>query len=718
MKQMRLKYKQLPILWQVSLFLAATLLLWVIIFFVVQHHRHQLLQLEQLTEWTATQRVKLYTLNHAMEEDLTTDQGTQLIGTARSLAEASEKLATTGKLEGIKGTIRQPAILEAAHQLHQHTLELHLQLRALFVQAEPATQGNSFGDWGTSDLEEEAPEEAEYEEEEDASLENEWGGSSDNVPENEDFFFVPINYQEPSAVEETPQGYTYFTSPDLAKIEIPLVASRTIKAYQELNNQIGYARESAHNQLFWAFVTGILLQIILSVFAFFVWQKHLFRPLQYLGEQTHQLAQGQSDKKIKLGKKTELGRLSQDINLLVGQMQSATHFVKTIEAGDLNTQFDQGQASFALAKALTNMQESMQRIAREDAQRNWATQGLAKFVDILRNSYQNLNELGDAILSNLIDYTKANQGGLYILHDEDANNLQLELVACYAFGKKKFRKNLIEPGEGLLGQAFIEGQTMNLLEIPDDYLSISSGLGGARPKNLLIVPLSVNGEIYGMIELASFNSFARHEIDFIEKLAESIASTLAAEKTNSRTRQLLQESQEMTEQMRAQEEEMRQNMEELAATQEEMARKEAELAGQLEAMNQNLLVAQLDASGKIIQGNQLLADAFNQPMENLKGTPLVRHIELLSGSLENAFAGQKVKIAFSTDNGQQYEGSLTPVNNRNGVGMTVIMLADEGTNLAPLAHPQDPVLHELEHQLRIQMEALEITQEELNKKLG
>ncbi len=93
----------------------------------------------------------------------------------------------------------------------------------------------------------------------------------------------------------------------------------------------------------------------------------------------------------------------------------------------------------------------------------------------------------------------------------------------------------------------------------------------------MIVPMKVNEQVEGMLELASFKPFEPHEIAFVEDLAESFASTLVTVKNSDKMKRLLEESQMKSEQMQAQEEEMRQNMEELTATQEEMKRKQREL---------------------------------------------------------------------------------------------------------------------------------------------
>jgi GAF domain-containing protein len=134
----------------------------------------------------------------------------------------------------------------------------------------------------------------------------------------------------------------------------------------------------------------------------------------------------------------------------------------------------------------------------------------------------------------------------------------------------------IAVGEGLLGQAYLEKDTIYLTDIPAGYLQITSGLGEANPACLLIVPLKTQDSVEGVLEIASFREFEDHEIAFVEKLAESIAAAIASVRINERTQNLLQEARQQAEELRSQEEEMRQNMEELVATQEEMKRKEAE----------------------------------------------------------------------------------------------------------------------------------------------
>ncbi len=275
----------------------------------------------------------------------------------------------------------------------------------------------------------------------------------------------------------------------------------------------------------------------------------------------------------------EIGSLAQQINYSLEQLKDATDFVTKISEGNLEIDYRELDGNYSvgknkLADSLVLMQAKLKSLNEEEQKRQWSNEGLAKFVDILRSSNDNINALGDNIISALVHYTNSNQGGLYILNDEEETNQHLELISLFAFENKKFERQRVKFGEGILGQSFLEKQTTYLTEIPEDYVRINSGLGEAPPKAILIVPLKVDRKVYGIVELATFKQYRAHEIAFVEKLGETIASTLASVKSAQHNRHLIEQFQQQTEEMRAQEEEMRQNMEELQATQEEMARKE------------------------------------------------------------------------------------------------------------------------------------------------
>jgi methyl-accepting chemotaxis protein len=245
------------------------------------------------------------------------------------------------------------------------------------------------------------------------------------------------------------------------------------------------------------------------------------------------------------------------------------------------------------------------------------------FADILRENNDNLAELTYSIIKNLVSYTNSIQAGIFILNDNDKDNPVIEMTACYAYDRRKFMQKTVLIGEGLVGRCFQEGKRIFMIDIPKDYISITSGLGKDNPRCLLLVPLKVNDEILGVIEIATFKTYEQHQIEFIEKVAASIASTISSVRINIRTAELLAKSQQQAEEMAAQEEEMRQNMEELQATQEEMERKRHEQEiiqnelredkSLLDALLHNSpdFIYQKDVNGKYVHISDSMLSLFN-----------------------------------------------------------------------------------------------------------
>jgi GAF domain-containing protein len=105
---------------------------------------------------------------------------------------------------------------------------------------------------------------------------------------------------------------------------------------------------------------------------------------------------------------------------------------------------------------------------------------------------------------------------------------EIYLVASYAYDRVKHLQKTIQVGEGLVGRCVQEGNTIFLTDIPEDYIRIKSGLGEDNPRCLLIVPLRFNEEITGVIEIATLEIFEDFQIDFIERIGTSIASSISA----------------------------------------------------------------------------------------------------------------------------------------------------------------------------------------------
>ncbi len=278
----------------------------------------------------------------------------------------------------------------------------------------------------------------------------------------------------------------------------------------------------------------------------------------------------------------ELDGVTNAGNRLAVNMSKASNFAKEIGKGNFNHPFEPASHGDILGNALVEMRGQLLAAHEEERRQRWAAEGLALFSEMLQHSEHTFEETtNNELLPKLIKYLSANQGALFVVNDSMAPDLSLDMIACYAYDTRKFLQKSIkinpEFAEGLLGEAFLEKATIHLDTLPNDYVSIASGLGQADPSHLIIVPLKANDQVEGMLEVASFNKFAPHDVFFAEKVGEVIALAISSAKASDKTRKLLAETQAQAEQMRSQEEEMRQNLEELMATQEAMARKEKEL---------------------------------------------------------------------------------------------------------------------------------------------
>jgi len=372
-------------------------------------------------------------------------------------------------------------------------------------------------------------------------------------------------------------------------------------------------------------IIGILLMaVVIAIIG-----KSITNPLTKITVLLKNLASGQVDEKmrIKIESGDEIEEMADALNSSIEGLNNKVDFANHIGKGELEYEFDILSENDVLGKSLINMRNSLVKADKEDEKRKiedekrrWSNEGLAKFADILRQNNDNLENLATEIIMNLVDYLKANQGGLFILSDDDKENVHFNLLSAFAYDRRKYLKRHIQMGEGLIGTCAVEKKTIFMTDIPQDYIEITSGLGGASPSSLLIVPMKLEDDVLGVLEIASFNTFEKHEIEFIEKLAESIASTMSSVRINIQTNELLERSQQQAEEMAAQEEEMRQNMEELQATQEESTRKTAEMEGLVEALNTSSYVIEYDLEGYIQKVNDNYLNLIQLSREEVIGT--------------------------------------------------------------------------------------------------
>ncbi len=339
------------------------------------------------------------------------------------------------------------------------------------------------------------------------------------------------------------------------------------------------------------------------------------------------LGKGMLPEKIEGIRETEFVELAGEINDYTESLKKKIEFSKTIgedNPGEVTADFTPGDvlgdALNKLAGKLALAREEDRAHKEEEEKRRWTSEGLAKFGDLFRSEREDTDELAFLVIRNLVGYLGAGLGSIYILDDEDAERPSYRMAATFAYDRRKFLKDVIFPGEGLIGTCILEKETIFLTDIPGDYIEISSGLGETPPRCLLIVPLKIENNVFGIIEMASFTILKEHEIRFAEILGESVAASLASVRINEKTNRLLVQSREQATEMALQEEKMRKNMNDLQQAQEESRRREAEMDGILMAVKTSSLVAEFTVNGRFADINDKFILLLDSPRESIIGS--------------------------------------------------------------------------------------------------
>lgn len=394
-----------------------------------------------------------------------------------------------------------------------------------------------------------------------------------------------------------------------------------------------YSTAHIADDIFWVILTLAML------ITYYFLREDVIRPLMFLGENSKRINQGLAQKLQNIDSDTpEFAEIIASYNQISLSIERATAFIQQIENGNLDAELSTKEGDSlemdSLSQALLNMRSTLRKIGAEEKQRNWTTQGVAMLSEILRLNNQDIKTLSRSIMMALVPYLEAIQGAIFALQDEKDDAYVLAMTGMYAYNRQKYVRREIIVGkkyaEDLIGQVFLEKETLHLSKVPEGYLDITSGLGDAPPQNLLFVPLIVDNNIYGVLEIASFQELATYQVEFLERVSESIALTIASVKFNQQTKELLEESQKQAEQLKSQEEEMRQNLEELAATQEEMARKNKEL----ESVN-NKVMANAEILKKALQKSEEMQKEVSE-----KNTQMQAQEEEMRQNLEELQATQ------------------------------------------------------------------------------
>jgi PAS domain S-box-containing protein len=376
----------------------------------------------------------------------------------------------------------------------------------------------------------------------------------------------------------------------------------------------------------WSFVLIIAIAL-LYLLCIYLLYRHFRVAIPHLIEISDEVSIGNFNTSLRRRVDKTLLPLVYSFNSVVNNFKNATDFAIHIGEGKFDAPFQKAGEGDLLGEALIEMRNKLKKAHEDEEERRRQGRIRGEMGNLLRQ-YQrsDLKTLCDAFLAKLIPILDLNQGGIFLIVNEGNTQPFLELVSCYAYNKKKYIEKRLSINQGLTGQCIKEKNTIYLEEIPENYVYITSGLGQATPKSLLLVPIKANEKMIGVLELASFHSIRQENIQLLEVLSERLGGIIATIQTNEQTKQFLEEATRINMELLSKENLMRQNAEELSKTKEELSKKLLEQQQEsnlmkyiLEAINKTNAAIEFDFEGNIISVNEMYLKVMGYQKEELIG---------------------------------------------------------------------------------------------------
>ncbi len=263
---------------------------------------------------------------------------------------------------------------------------------------------------------------------------------------------------------------------------------------------------------------------------------------------------------------------------LTTQVRAIADVATAVTKGDLTRSIGV-EASGEVAALKDNINEmigNLKETTEKNTEQDWLKTNLARFARMLQGQRDQMT-VSKMILSELAPLVNAEQGVFYGMVGPNGSEAHLAFQAGYAYKGRKSLPTEFRLGEGLVGQCALEKKRILVSDVPAEYVRIASGLGEATPLNIIVLPVLFEGEVRAVIELASFQRFSQAHQDFLDQLTESIGIVLNNIDANSRTEELLKQSQSLANELQSQQDQLQRTNEELGEKARQLAQQNAEI---------------------------------------------------------------------------------------------------------------------------------------------
>jgi len=294
--------------------------------------------------------------------------------------------------------------------------------------------------------------------------------------------------------------------------------------------------------------TAIIVLLIVSIIFFIVGQM-MGKLISKVSKAMKEIANGNLDFKMcATHRRDEIGmiqravlEISKSMKDMIDDIQNT---VTAVQNGDVMKRVDTAKLSgFMRTLGETTNQSveitsKLQQLTAKNAKQDWLKTGQTKLNEQMSGT-QGIEELARNIITFLCTYLETVQvGAFYVVTETD----RLKLIATYAYTKRKQLANEFEFGEGLVGQAALERQSIVITQAPEDYIKIQSGIGEAIPRNILVIPFFYEDELNGVIEMASLQEISDIQLEFVEQVMSHIGIAMNTAQSRTKLQSLLQKT--------------------------------------------------------------------------------------------------------------------------------------------------------------------------------
>ena len=248
--------------------------------------------------------------------------------------------------------------------------------------------------------------------------------------------------------------------------------------------------------------------------------------------------------------------LTDNVNQLAGNLTSQVRAIAEVSTavakGDLTRSISveaQGEVA-ALKDNINQMIGNLKDTTHKNQEQDWLKTNLARFSSIMQGQ-RNIMAVAQLIMSELTPLVDAQHGAFYML-DESGGDPTLTLIASYGFGGRKSLATSYRIRESLIGQCAFEKKRISLVDVPQDFIYITTGMGEAPPRSVVVMPVLFEGEVKAVIELASFRRFDANHLAFLDQLMDSVGVILNMISSSMRTDDLLQQLKKSNAELEAQ----------------------------------------------------------------------------------------------------------------------------------------------------------------------